>query len=89
MGIYFLQNTEQKIHIPFIISYFLTGIIVGPFGLHLITEEQASIPAELGGGLQMIITTFLVWAALQHAGFAANTALFLGGWSRPRQRQSG
>jgi CPA2 family monovalent cation:H+ antiporter-2 len=30
----------KKIHIPFIIGYFLTGIIVGPFGLHLITEEQ-------------------------------------------------
>lgn len=95
----------KKIHIPFIIGYFLTGIIVGPFGLHLITEEQVSVLAELGvillmftigleislksllsmkkvvligGGLQMIITTFLVWAVLQLAGFPSNTALFLG-----------
>jgi len=95
----------KKIHIPFIIGYFLTGIIVGPFGLHLITEDQVSVLAELGvillmftigleislksllsmkkvvligGGLQMIITTFLVWAVLQMAGFPSNTALFLG-----------
>lgn len=43
----------KRLRIPFIIGYFITGVIVGPFGLHLITEEQVSIPAELGGGLQM------------------------------------
>ncbi|MDO5846374.1 MAG: cation:proton antiporter, partial [Methanocorpusculum sp.] len=38
----------RKIRIPFIIGFFLTGIIVGPYGLGLITEEQVSMLAELG-----------------------------------------
>ena len=95
----------KKIHIPFIIGYFITGIIVGPFGLHLITEEQVALLAELGiillmftigleislknllsmkkvvligGGLQVILTTALIWLALQIAGLPPNTSLFLG-----------
>ena len=95
----------KKIHIPFIIGYFITGIIVGPFGLHLITEEQVALLAELGiillmftigleislknllsmkkvvligGCLQVIITTALIWLALQIAGLPSNTSLFLG-----------
>ncbi len=95
----------KKIHIPFIIGYFFTGMIVGPFGLHLITEEQVAVLAELGvillmftigleislknllsmkkvvligGGLQVVITTVLIWLALQMAGLPSNTALFLG-----------
>lgn len=102
IGVLFIS---KKIHIPFIIGYFITGIIVGPFGLHLITEEQVAILAELGvillmftigleislknllsmkkvvligGGMQMIITTVLIWAALQLAGLPSNTAIFLG-----------
>jgi len=96
---------SKKMHIPFIIGYFITGIIVGPFGLHLITEEQVALLAELGvillmftigleislknllsmkrvvligGGLQMVITTTLIWIALQFAGISSNTAIFLG-----------
>lgn len=38
----------KRLRIPFIIGYFITGVIVGPFGLHLITEDQVSILAELG-----------------------------------------
>jgi len=102
VGVLFIS---KKLHIPFIIGYFFTGIIVGPFGLHLITEEQVSLLAELGiillmftigleislknllsmkkivligGGLQVILTTALVWAALQMAGLPSNTAIFLG-----------
>jgi CPA2 family monovalent cation:H+ antiporter-2 len=102
IGVLFIS---KKIHIPFIIGYFITGIIVGPFGLHLITEEQVAILAELGvillmftigleislknllsmkkvvligGGMQMILTTALIWAALQMAGIPSNTAIFLG-----------
>jgi CPA2 family monovalent cation:H+ antiporter-2 len=33
---------------PFIIGYFITGIIVGPACLGLVTEEQVSLLAELG-----------------------------------------
>ena len=38
----------RRFRIPFIIGYFLTGIIVGPFGLGLIAEEEVSMLAELG-----------------------------------------
>ena len=102
VGVLFIS---KKIHIPFIIGYFITGIIVGPFGLHLITEEQVSVLAELGiillmftigleislknllsmkkvvligGGLQVVVTTALIWLALQLAGLPSNTSLFLG-----------
>ncbi len=102
VGVLFIS---RKIHIPFIIGYFITGIIVGPYGLHLITEEQVAVLAELGvillmftiglemslknllsmkrvvligGGLQMVVTTALIWLALQFAGIPSNTAIFLG-----------
>ncbi len=102
VGVLFIS---KKIHIPFIIGYFITGIIVGPFGLHLITEEQVAVLAELGvillmftigleislknllsmkkvvligGGLQVILTTALIWVALQLAGVPSNTAIFIG-----------
>ena len=38
----------RKFRLPFIIGYFLTGIIVGPFGLGLIAESEVSMLAELG-----------------------------------------
>ncbi len=38
----------RKLRIPFIIGYFLTGIIVGPYGLGLIAEEEVAMLAELG-----------------------------------------
>ena len=38
----------RKFRVPFIIGYFLTGIIVGPFGLGLIAEEEVAMLAELG-----------------------------------------
>lgn len=38
----------RKFRIPFIIGYFLTGIIVGPHGLGLIAEAEVSMLAELG-----------------------------------------
>lgn len=102
VGVLFVS---RKIHIPFIIGYFITGMIVGPYGLHLITEEQVAVLAELGvillmftigleislknllsmkkvvligGGLQMVVTTALIWLALQFAGIPSNTAIFLG-----------
>ncbi len=102
VGVLFVS---RKIHIPFIIGYFITGMIVGPYGLHLITEEQVAVLAELGvillmftigleislknllsmkkvvligGGLQMVVTTTLIWLALQFAGIPSNTAIFLG-----------
>ena len=43
-----VQLIGRKFRIPIIIGYFLTGIIVGPFGLGLITEEEVSMLAELG-----------------------------------------
>src|SRR5574344_2396284 len=95
----------KKLRIPFIIGYFITGVIVGPFGLHLITEEQVSLLAELGvillmftigleiplknllsmkkivligGGLQLILTTGVVWLVMVAAGFSSSVALFIG-----------
>ncbi|MDV0443025.1 cation:proton antiporter [Methanorbis rubei] len=38
----------RRLRMPFIIGYFITGIIVGPAGLGLVTEEQVSLLAELG-----------------------------------------
>ncbi len=43
-----VQLIGRKFRIPIIIGYFLTGIIVGPFGLGLMTEEEVSMLAELG-----------------------------------------
>ena len=95
----------KRLRIPFIIGYFITGVIVGPFGLHLITEEQVSLLAELGvillmftigleiplknllsmkkivligGGLQLILTTGVVWLVMVAAGFSSSVSLFIG-----------
>lgn len=95
----------RKVRIPIIIGYFVTGIIVGPYGLSLITAEGVEILAELGvillmftiglevslknllamkrivlvgGGLQEILTTLAVFAALTSLGVEWNTALFIG-----------
>lgn len=38
----------RRLRMPFIIGYFITGIIVGPVCLGLVTEEQVSLLAELG-----------------------------------------
>ncbi|MDD4126348.1 MAG: cation:proton antiporter, partial [Methanomicrobium sp.] len=38
----------RRMNMPMIIGYFLTGIIVGPFFLGLVTEDQVSILADLG-----------------------------------------
>lgn len=38
----------RRFRLPMIIAYFLTGIIVGPSLLGLVTEEQVEILAELG-----------------------------------------
>ncbi|MCZ0863407.1 cation:proton antiporter [Methanocorpusculum vombati] len=38
----------RRLRMPFIIGYFITGIIVGPACLGLVTEEQVSLLAELG-----------------------------------------
>lgn len=38
----------RKFRIPFIIAYFVTGIIVGPSGFGLITEEAVAVLAEFG-----------------------------------------
>jgi CPA2 family monovalent cation:H+ antiporter-2 len=38
----------RRLRMPFIIGYFVTGIIVGPACLGIVTEEQVSLLAELG-----------------------------------------
>ena len=38
----------RRLRMPFIIGYFITGIIVGPACLGLVTEDQVSLLAELG-----------------------------------------
>ncbi len=38
----------KRFRVPLIVGYFLTGIIVGPFGLGLVTEDQVSLLADLG-----------------------------------------
>ncbi|MBN2733626.1 MAG: cation:proton antiporter [Methanomicrobiaceae archaeon] len=38
----------RRLQMPMIIGYFLTGIIVGPSLLGLVTEDQVSVLAELG-----------------------------------------
>ncbi len=38
----------RRVKMPIIIGYFLTGIIVGPYGLGLIGESEVSLLAELG-----------------------------------------
>jgi CPA2 family monovalent cation:H+ antiporter-2 len=95
----------KRFRVPLIVGYFLTGIIVGPFGLGLVTEDQVSLLADLGvillmftigleiplkeliamkkivligGGLQLILTTAVVWAIMTACGFASNAAIFIG-----------
>lgn len=95
----------RRLRMPFIIGYFITGIIVGPACLGLVTEEQVSLLAELGvillmftiglemslksllsmkkivligGTLQLVITTAVVWAVMMAIGFDSNVALFIG-----------
>jgi len=38
----------KRFRIPLIVGYFLTGIIVGPFGLGLVTEDGVAMLADLG-----------------------------------------
>ncbi|MDO5846927.1 MAG: cation:proton antiporter [Methanocorpusculum sp.] len=38
----------RKLRLPIIIGYFITGIIVGPYGFGLITLEQVNLLADLG-----------------------------------------
>ena len=95
----------RRLRMPFIIGYFITGIIVGPACLGLVTEEQVSLLAELGvillmftiglemslksllsmkkivligGTLQLVLTTAIVWAVMVAVGFNSNVALFIG-----------
>ena len=43
-----IQLLGRRIKMPLIIGYFLTGIVVGPYGLGLIGESGVSLLAELG-----------------------------------------
>ena len=38
----------RRVKMPIIIGYFITGIVVGPYGLGLISESEVSLLAELG-----------------------------------------
>ena len=38
----------RRVKMPIIIGYFITGIVVGPYGLGLIGESEVSLLAELG-----------------------------------------
>ncbi|HJJ29333.1 MAG TPA: cation:proton antiporter [Methanocorpusculum sp.] len=38
----------RKIKMPLLIGYFVTGIIVGPYALGLVTSEEVSVLAEMG-----------------------------------------
>ncbi|HJJ26884.1 MAG TPA: cation:proton antiporter [Methanocorpusculum sp.] len=38
----------RKLRLPFIIGYFITGILVGPYCFGLITSEQVNLLADLG-----------------------------------------
>lgn len=38
----------RRVKMPIIIGYFLTGIVVGPYGLGIINESEVSLLAELG-----------------------------------------
>lgn len=96
---------SSKIHLPTIIGFFVTGILIGPSCLHLFTYDQVSLVAEFGlillmftigleislkhllamkrlvliaGGVQILLTTFVVWLILNAAGIASGTALLLG-----------
>ncbi|MDO5844411.1 MAG: cation:proton antiporter [Methanocorpusculum sp.] len=102
IAIYFVG---KKVRMPLIIGYFVTGILVGPFGLGLISEEQVSLLSEfgvillmftigleislknllsmkrivlVGGGLQLVLTTVIVWLIMMWFGFQSNVALFIG-----------
>lgn len=39
---------SSRIYLPTIIGFFVTGILIGPSGLHLFTYEQVSLVAEFG-----------------------------------------
>ncbi|MCQ2356844.1 MAG: cation:proton antiporter, partial [Methanocorpusculum sp.] len=96
---------SSKIHLPAIIGFFVTGILIGPSCLHQFTYDQVSLVAEFGlillmftigleislknllamkrlvliaGGVQILLTTFVVWLILNAAGIAPGTALLLG-----------
>lgn len=97
---------SSKIHLPTIIGFFVTGILIGPSCLHLFTYEQVSLVAEFGlillmftigleislknlfamkrlvliaGGIQILLTTLLVWLILNIvAGIESGTALLIG-----------
>ncbi|HJK78607.1 MAG TPA: cation:proton antiporter [Methanocorpusculum sp.] len=96
---------SSKIHLPTIIGFFVTGILIGPSCLHLFTYDQVSLVAEFGlillmftigleislknllamkrlvliaGGVQILLTTFVVWLILNAAGIPSGTALLLG-----------
>lgn len=112
MGIFFLLACtlivlffSSKIHLPTIIGFFVTGILIGPSGLSLIAYDQVSFVAEfglillmftigleislknllamkkivlIGGGVQILLTTFFVWMILFALGIPSATALLLG-----------
>ncbi|MDE2522739.1 MAG: cation:proton antiporter [Methanocorpusculum sp.] len=96
---------SSRIHLPTIIGFFVTGILIGPSCLHLFTYDQVSLVAEFGlillmftigleislknllamkrlvliaGGVQILLTTFVVWLILNAAGIASGTALLIG-----------
>lgn len=102
VAIYFVG---KKIRMPLLIGYFLTGIVVGPFGLGLVSEEQVSMLSEfgiillmftigleislknllsmkkivlIGGTLQLVLTTAVVFGVMMFFGFAWNTSLLIG-----------
>ncbi|HJJ42487.1 MAG TPA: cation:proton antiporter, partial [Methanocorpusculum sp.] len=43
--IYFIG---RKVRMPLLIGYFITGILAGPYGLGLISEDEVSLMADLG-----------------------------------------
>ncbi|MBQ3718608.1 MAG: cation:proton antiporter [Methanomicrobium sp.] len=43
-----IQLLGRRVKLPIIIGYFITGIVVGPYGLGLINESEVSMLAELG-----------------------------------------
>ncbi|HJK64466.1 MAG TPA: cation:proton antiporter [Methanocorpusculum sp.] len=96
---------SSRIHLPTIIGFFVTGILIGPSCLQLFTYDQVSLVAEFGlillmftigleislknllamkrlvliaGGVQIILTTIVVWAVLMLFGIPSGTAVLLG-----------
>ena len=43
-----IQLLGRRVKLPLIIGYFITGIVVGPYGLGIISESEVSLLAELG-----------------------------------------